>query len=146
MPPASGWLLDPEDGGNTNVRNVGELVPGHTTSHARGRNFSRKTCPNLGLQLAKHGLCETTGEVNVNLTLCLIKHHATKTSRRVEVQFHTFLTSAVIGVEWAASRSGVKAPRTDRTGEPQSRSGRCGKQKSHAYSQNRSPIPWSSSP
>jgi hypothetical protein len=47
---------------------------------------------------------------------CLMKHHATKTCGKVDVQLHAFLTSALGGSEWPASRPGrfnpwVKVPR-----------------------------------
>jgi hypothetical protein len=38
--------------------------------------------------------------VKVKLSLCLTKHHATKTYWRVKVQLHVFLSSALDGSEW----------------------------------------------
>jgi hypothetical protein len=52
-----------------------------------------RTGPNPGLQIAEHVLCEMKGKVNADLTLCLLKHQAMKTSWREEVQLHRFLTS-----------------------------------------------------
>jgi len=40
------------------------------------------------------------GNIKVNLSLCLIKHHVMKTYWGVEVQLHAFLTTALGGVEW----------------------------------------------
>jgi hypothetical protein len=40
------------------------------------------------------------------LSLCLTKHHAMKTYWRVDIQRHAFLTSALDGDEWSASRRG----------------------------------------
>jgi hypothetical protein len=42
----------------------------------------------------------------VKLSLCLTKHHAMKTYWGVEVQLHTFFTSALGGGERSASRPG----------------------------------------
>jgi hypothetical protein len=42
-------------------------------------------------------------KVNVKLSLCLTKHYAMKTYWGIEVQHHTFLTSALEGREWSAS-------------------------------------------
>jgi len=36
--------------------------------------------------------------------LYLIKHHATKTHGTIEIWLHAFLTSALDGDEWSASR------------------------------------------
>jgi hypothetical protein len=49
------------------------------------------------------------GKVKVKLSL-LIKHHAMKTYGGVDVQTHVFLTSALVGGEWSASRSGRFIP------------------------------------
>jgi hypothetical protein len=49
-----------------------------------------------------------------------------------DVQTHIFLTSALAGGEWSASRSGGKSPRYPldrRLGGPQSQSGRRGEEK-----------------
>jgi hypothetical protein len=48
--------------------------------------------------------------VRVNLSLCLIKHHAMKTYGGVEVHFHAFLNSVLEGDEWLASRPGRFIP------------------------------------
>jgi hypothetical protein len=45
-------------------------------------------------------------KVNVKLSLCFTKHHAMKAYWEVEVQLHAFLTSALDGAEWSASRPG----------------------------------------
>jgi hypothetical protein len=55
------------------------------------------------------------------LSLCLAKHHAMKTYWGLEVQLHAFLTSALKGDEWSASRpgrltTGVRAPGNHWTG------------------------------
>jgi hypothetical protein len=42
-------------------------------------------------------------KVKVTMSLFLTTHHNMKTCRRVEVQLHTFLTSALDGSEWLAS-------------------------------------------
>jgi hypothetical protein len=47
----------------------------------------------------------------VKLSLCLTKHHAMKTHWGVEVQLHAFLTSALDGGEWSASRPGCFTPK-----------------------------------
>jgi hypothetical protein len=52
------------------------------------------------------------GKVKVKLSLCLTKHHDMKLYREVEVQHHTFLTSALdAGEEWSASCPGHFTPR-----------------------------------
>jgi hypothetical protein len=51
------------------------------------------------------------GKGKVKLSLCLTKHHAMKTYWGVEVQLHAFLTSALDGGEWSASRPGRFTPR-----------------------------------
>jgi hypothetical protein len=45
------------------------------------------------------------------LSLCLTKHHAMKMYWGVEVKLHAFLTSALNGGEWSASRPGRFTPR-----------------------------------
>jgi hypothetical protein len=40
------------------------------------------------------------------LSLCLIKHYTMKAYGVVDVQIHVYLTSALIGGEWSASRTG----------------------------------------
>jgi len=44
--------------------------------------------------------------MKVKLSLSLTKYHTTKTYRGVEVQLHVFLTLALDGGEWSASRPG----------------------------------------
>jgi hypothetical protein len=76
-------------------------------------------------------------KVKIKLILCLIKPHAMKICAVVEVHFHAFLTSALDGGEWSASRPRSlylqgKSPwyQLDRRlGGPQSRSGRGGEEK-----------------
>jgi hypothetical protein len=46
----------------------------------------------------------TTRKLKIKLSLCLTKHHAMKTYLGVEGQLHAFLTSALDGGEWSASR------------------------------------------
>jgi hypothetical protein len=50
-------------------------------------------------------------KVKVELSLCLIKHHAVKTYWGVEVYLQAFLTSALDGGEWSASPPGHFNPR-----------------------------------
>jgi hypothetical protein len=49
--------------------------------------------------------------VNVKLSMCFIKHHTMKMYRGVEVQLHTFLTSALDGAEWSITCLGCFIPR-----------------------------------
>jgi hypothetical protein len=42
----------------------------------------------------------------INLSLCLIKHHSVKMYRGLEVQLHAMLTSALYGGECSALRPG----------------------------------------
>jgi len=72
-------------------------------------------------------------KVKVKLALCLTKHHAMNMYGGVETWLHAFLTSAMDGGEWLASRHGHfipgKSPRyilDRRLGGPQNRSGRGG--------------------
>jgi hypothetical protein len=51
-------------------------------------------------------LCKSMHKVKVKLSLCLTKSHAMKTYWEVEVELHTFLTSALYRGEWSASRPG----------------------------------------
>jgi hypothetical protein len=71
----------------------------------------------------------------------------------VDVQIHIFLTSALAGGEWSASRTGRftpggKSPRypLDRLGGPQSRSARRGEEKILDPTGTRTVTPRSSSP
>jgi hypothetical protein len=57
------------------------------------------------------------------LSLVLIKHHAMKTYGSVEVQLHSFFSSALDRGEWLASLPGRLYPRYP-LGGSQSRSGR----------------------
>jgi hypothetical protein len=41
-----------------------------------------------------------------NLIKLQTLHHAMKTYEGVEVQFHAFLTSALVGIKWSASSPG----------------------------------------
>jgi hypothetical protein len=50
------------------------------------------------------------GKGKVKLSLCLIKHYAMKAYEGVDVQIHIFLTSALDGGEWSASRPGSFTP------------------------------------
>jgi hypothetical protein len=52
------------------------------------------------------------------LSLCLTKHHAMKTYWRSAVWLHAFLTSALDGGEWSASRQGHFTPREKAPGTP----------------------------
>jgi hypothetical protein len=54
---------------------------------------------------------EGSNKVKVKLPLCLTKHHSMKTYWGVEVLLHAFLTSALDGGEWSASRPGRFTPR-----------------------------------
>jgi hypothetical protein len=58
----------------------------------------------------KMSLC-LTRHYAINTYFCLIKHYAMKTYWDVELYLHTFLTSAVDGGEWSASRPGHFIPR-----------------------------------
>jgi hypothetical protein len=70
----------------------------------------------------------------------------------VDVQIHIFLTSALAGGEWSASRTGrynpgERAPLLDRIlGEPQTQCGRCGGEKILDPTRTRTLTPQSSSP
>jgi hypothetical protein len=76
-------------------------------------------------------------KVNTKLSLCLIKHHVMKTYWGVDVQLHSFITSALGGGEWSASHPGrftpsERAPRYPldrRPGGLHSHSGRGGEEK-----------------
>jgi hypothetical protein len=50
-------------------------------------------------------------KVKVKLSLCLTMHHEMKTYWGVEVYLHAFLTSALDGGEWSASRPGRFTPK-----------------------------------
>jgi hypothetical protein len=64
--------------------------------------------------------------------IVLIKHHAMKMCRGVEVLLHAFLTSALDGSEWSASRPSRFTP-CERPSSTlwtvKSRSGRCGEER-----------------
>jgi hypothetical protein len=47
----------------------------------------------------------------VKLSLCLTKHYAMKTYEAMHVNIYAFLTSALVGGEWSATRPGLFAPR-----------------------------------
>jgi hypothetical protein len=49
---------------------------------------------------------------NSKLSLCLIKHYAMKVYGGLDVWTHLFLTSALAGGEWLASRLGRFTPGT----------------------------------
>jgi hypothetical protein len=67
-------------------------------------------------------LTEYNGISNIH---CLIKHHAIKTYWGSGGKLRVFLSSALDGGEWSASRPGRRVPPLDRRlGEPQSQSGR----------------------
>jgi hypothetical protein len=53
----------------------------------------------------------TLVKVMVKFSLCLTKNQAMKRIGGVEVYLHTFLTSALDGGEWSASRPGLFTPR-----------------------------------
>jgi hypothetical protein len=42
----------------------------------------------------------STHPMKVKTSLCLTKHHAKKTYRRLEIQLHVFLTTALDGGDW----------------------------------------------
>jgi hypothetical protein len=53
---------------------------------------------------SKEGNVIIYSKIKVKLSLCCTKYHTMKTLRRVEVQLHTFLNSALDGGNWSASR------------------------------------------
>jgi hypothetical protein len=78
-------------------------------------------------------------KVKVKLSLCLIRHQTMKVYWGVDVLLHAFLTSALDGGDWSASNPRRFNPRERAPGTqwiggwvclPQSRSGRCGEEKS----------------
>jgi hypothetical protein len=76
-----------------------------------------------------------------------------KTYGGVEVYVHVFLTSALVGGEWSASRpgrftpgKGARYPLDRRLGMPQNRSGRRGEEQIPDPAETRTPTPPSSSP
>jgi hypothetical protein len=74
----------------------------------------RVTCPSEGTwRIVKTFPCNSHSvkRKNVNLSMCVINHH-TMTYGGVEVEFHAFLTSALGGSQWSASRPGRFTPGT----------------------------------
>jgi len=69
------------------------------TTHIAGKGIGKVKLP---LFLTKHHAMKTS--------LCLTKQHAIKTFGAVEVQPHTFLTSALDGGEWSVSHSHRSTP------------------------------------
>jgi hypothetical protein len=55
--------------------------------------------------------CTFKKRVNLNLPLCIAKHHTMKSYRGMEVHFHAFLTSAQDGGDWTTLRPGGFTPR-----------------------------------
>jgi hypothetical protein len=72
----------------------------------------------------------------------LIKNYTMKAYEGVGVKIHIFLTSALAGDEWSASRPADLEPGN----KPQSRCGRHEEVKILAPAGTRTPTPWSSSP
>jgi hypothetical protein len=70
----------------------------------------------VSLNICLEGLKETTNRIasipakqwsvkeKGKLSLCLIKHYTMKAYRGVDVWIQVFLTSALVGGEWSASR------------------------------------------
>jgi hypothetical protein len=70
-----------------------------------------------------------------------------------DVEIHVYLTLALVGGEWSASRPGrftpgeiTRYPLNRGLGEPQNRSGRRGEEKNLASTRTRTSTPRSSSP
>jgi hypothetical protein len=61
-------------------------------------------------QLSMLEIVERYVDVRVKLSLCLIEHYVMKAYCGVAVQIHVFLTSALVGGEWSASRPGRFTP------------------------------------
>jgi hypothetical protein len=82
--------------------------------------------------------------VKAKFPLCLIKHHAMRTCRGVEIQLHAFLTSALVRGEWPALPPGrsPRCPWDITLGGPQNRYGRDGEEKNpfRAPAGNRIPV------
>jgi hypothetical protein len=80
--------------------------------------------------------------VKVKIKSYLTKYHAMKAYEGMEIELHAFLTSALEGGEWSASRRGRFTPRGNtsrypmdrRLGGPQSRSERSGEEKGKSLS------------
>jgi hypothetical protein len=72
---------------------------------------------------------------NVNLSLCLFKHHVMKTYKRVQVQFHAFLSSALDGISGQLHAPAALTPEKEppvptgkEAGWPHNWSGCCGEE------------------
>jgi hypothetical protein len=86
----------------------------------------------------------------VKLSLCVTKHYAVKMYGGVDVQIHVFLTSALLGDEQSASRSGrpvlgEKALGANYIGDcvgPKNQSGRYGAVTILDPTWTRTPISW----
>jgi hypothetical protein len=55
---------------------------------------------------------QLVGEIRkAKLSLCITKHYAMKTYGGVDIETHVFLTSALVGSGWSASRPSRLTPR-----------------------------------
>jgi hypothetical protein len=70
-----------------------------------------KTVKKYFKTMAKFKHLRTAVKVKVKLSLCLTKHDAMKAYWGVEVWLPAFLTLALEGGEWSASRPGLFTPR-----------------------------------
>jgi len=59
--------------------------------------------------------CTFKKRVNLNLPLCIAKHHTMKSYRGMEVHFHAFLTSARNGDKYSFNTPGALHPRKEPT-------------------------------